>query len=52
MKISVHGSGYVGLVSAACFASMGNEVLCVDVDQARIARLRQEIGRASCRGRV
>ncbi|MDE2196037.1 MAG: UDP-glucose/GDP-mannose dehydrogenase family protein [Gammaproteobacteria bacterium] len=41
MKISVHGSGYVGLVSAACFASMGNEVLCVDVDQARIARLRQ-----------
>ena len=41
MKISVHGSGYVGLVSAACFAGMGNEVLCVDVDPARIARLQR-----------
>ena len=40
MKITVHGSGYVGLVSAACFANMGNEVLCVDVDQARVARLK------------
>ncbi len=41
MKITVHGSGYVGLVSAACFANMGNEVLCVDVDKARVARLKQ-----------
>ncbi|HKS93631.1 MAG TPA: UDP-glucose/GDP-mannose dehydrogenase family protein [Gammaproteobacteria bacterium] len=41
MKITVHGSGYVGLVSAACFASMGNEVLCVDVDHARVARLKR-----------
>lgn len=41
MKITVHGSGYVGLVSAACFASMGNEVLCVDVDRARVARLKK-----------
>ncbi|MGB9429736.1 MAG: UDP-glucose/GDP-mannose dehydrogenase family protein [Gammaproteobacteria bacterium] len=41
MKITVHGSGYVGLVSAACFADMGNEVLCVDVDRARVARLKQ-----------
>ena len=41
MKISVHGSGYVGLVSAACFANMGNEVLCVDVDKARVARLKR-----------
>ena len=41
MKITVHGSGYVGLVSAACFANMGNEVLCVDVDRARVARLKQ-----------
>ncbi len=39
MKITVHGSGYVGLVTAACFANMGNEVLCVDVDKARVARL-------------
>jgi len=40
MKITVHGSGYVGLVSAACFANMGNDVLCVDVDKARVARLK------------
>ncbi|MGA9851784.1 MAG: UDP-glucose/GDP-mannose dehydrogenase family protein [Gammaproteobacteria bacterium] len=41
MKITVHGSGYVGLVTAACFANMGNDVLCVDVDKARVARLKQ-----------
>ena len=41
MKITVHGSGYVGLVTAACFANMGNEVMCVDVDRARIDRLKQ-----------
>lgn len=41
MKITVHGSGYVGLVSAACFAHMGNEVLCVDINAQRVARLRQ-----------
>ncbi|MGH8306911.1 MAG: UDP-glucose dehydrogenase family protein [Gammaproteobacteria bacterium] len=41
MKITVHGGGYVGLVTAACFANMGNDVLCVDVDQARVARLKQ-----------
>jgi len=41
MKITVHGSGYVGLVSAACFANMGNDVLCVDVDKARVARLKR-----------
>ena len=41
MKIAIHGSGYVGLVTAACFAHMGNDVLCVDVNRERIARLRQ-----------
>ena len=41
MKITVHGSGYVGLVSAACFANMGNDVMCVDVDHVRIERLKQ-----------
>lgn len=41
MKITVHGSGYVGLVSAACFADMGNEVMCVDVDRERVARLKR-----------
>ncbi|GAA0556592.1 UDP-glucose dehydrogenase family protein [Halomonas salifodinae] len=40
MKITVFGSGYVGLVTAACLADVGHEVLCMDVDKARIARLR------------
>jgi UDPglucose 6-dehydrogenase len=36
MKITVIGCGYVGLVTAACLAEMGNQVVCVDVDAARI----------------
>ncbi len=39
MKITIFGSGYVGLVTGACFAEVGNEVLCVDIDQAKIDRL-------------
>ena len=36
LKISVIGSGYVGLVTGACLADSGNEVLCVDIDKAKI----------------
>ena len=39
MKITVIGSGYVGLVSGACLADLGNEVLCLDVDPQKIALL-------------
>lgn len=39
MKITVFGSGYVGLVTGGCFADAGNHVMCVDVDKAKIARL-------------
>ena len=39
MKITVIGSGYVGLVSGACLAELGNEVLCVDIDPEKIAQL-------------
>ncbi len=41
MKVSVFGSGYVGLVTGACLAEVGNEVLCIDIDQAKIDRLDQ-----------
>jgi UDPglucose 6-dehydrogenase len=39
MKITLFGAGYVGLVTGACFAEMGNEVLCIDVDTERVAAL-------------
>ena len=39
MKITVCGSGYVGLVTGACLAEMGNHVLCLDVDAEKIALL-------------
>ncbi|HUY32146.1 MAG TPA: UDP-glucose/GDP-mannose dehydrogenase family protein [Pirellulales bacterium] len=41
MKIAVIGTGYVGLVTGACFAETGNDVTCVDVDLAKIDRLRR-----------
>lgn len=41
MKITIYGSGYVGLVTGACLAQVGNQVLCVDIDAAKIAMLQQ-----------
>ena len=43
MKIAVVGTGYVGLVTGTCFSDMGNDVWCVDVDAAKIERLKQGI---------
>ena len=39
MKLAVVGTGYVGMVTGACFAEMGNHVVCVDVDTEKLARL-------------
>ena len=39
MKISIIGSGYVGLVTGSCFAEVGNDVVCLDLDEAKIALL-------------
>jgi UDPglucose 6-dehydrogenase len=43
MKIAVVGTGYVGLVSGACFADVGIEVTCVDIDQKKIDKLKNGI---------
>ncbi|OUD12493.1 UDP-glucose dehydrogenase family protein [Thioflexithrix psekupsensis] len=43
MRVSVFGAGYVGLVTAACFADVGNHVVCVDVDSEKITLLNQGI---------
>ena len=43
MNITVIGSGYVGLVSGACFSEMGNKVTCVDIDPVKIKKLNQGI---------
>jgi len=65
-RICIIGCGHVGLVTAACLAELGHEIVCVDVDTAKIQTLNSggvtiheqylpellEIGRASCRERV
>src|SRR4051794_24676421 len=40
MRLCVVGTGYVGLVSGACFAEIGNDVVCADIDRGKIDRLR------------
>ena len=40
MRITIFGSGYVGLVTGACLADAGNHVVCVDVDRRKIERLK------------
>lgn len=42
MKLSVIGTGYVGLVSGTCFAEMGNEVICVDNNQDKLEKMRNK----------
>ena len=43
MNITIFGSGYVGLVTAACLAEVGNDVVCMDIDAEKIANLQQGI---------
>ncbi len=43
MKVGIVGSGYVGLVAAACFSEMGNNVYCIDTDKDKINNLKNGI---------
>ena len=43
MRISIFGSGYVGLVQAAVFSEVGHQVTCMDIDPARIERIQGEV---------
>ena len=41
MKVSIIGTGYVGLVTGVCLAEMGHQVICVDIDQEKVAQINQ-----------
>ena len=43
MRVTLFGTGYVGLVTGACLAEVGNDVMCVDIDQAKIDGLRRGV---------
>ncbi len=43
MRIAVVGTGYVGLVAGTCFAESGNNVVCIDIDQAKVDGLRKGV---------
>lgn len=43
MKIIVVGTGYVGLVTGTCFADAGNDVICVDIDEAKVKQMRDGV---------
>ena len=51
MRLTIFGSGYVGLVTGACLAEVGNNVLCVDVDERKV-EMRNSPAWTSCCART
>jgi hypothetical protein len=43
MKLTMVGTGYVGLVTGTCFANTGNDVICLDIDRGKIEKLKQGV---------
>jgi UDPglucose 6-dehydrogenase len=43
MKVTIVGTGYVGLVTGTCFAEMGNDVVCVDIDETKVKKMKKGI---------
>ena len=43
MKITIVGTGYVGLVSGTCFAETGNQVICIDIDADKVEKMKNGI---------
>ena len=41
MKLAIVGTGYVGLVTGTCFAESGNDVTCIDIDEAKVSALQR-----------
>jgi len=51
IRISIIGTGYVGLVTGVCLADKGHDVMCVDIDRAKVDRINRGEG-ADPRGRA
>lgn len=46
MRVAIFGTGYVGLVTGTCLADVGHQVVCVDIDQAKVDGLNQASSRS------